>query len=110
MQLRLFQKACQTENITRAAEMMNISQPSVTNAIKDLEAEFGFKLINRKSKGFSLTKEGEAFLDYTNSLLSNVDEMIRSMSELGKNRKTVRVGTPPMIGSIFLPLFYKDFS
>ena len=57
-QLRYFQAACHLGSITAAAQLLHISQPSISAAIKELETEFGVSLLNRKYRGFSLTHEG----------------------------------------------------
>ena len=48
-QLRYFQAVCKYNGISRAAEALNISQPSVSNAIAKLEKEFGVELFQRKN-------------------------------------------------------------
>ena len=53
-QLRYFQAACRCGGVTAAAELLHISQPSVSAAIKELEAEFGLSLLDRQRRGFSL--------------------------------------------------------
>ena len=60
--LRYFHSACQYLNISRAAEALHLSQPSVSGAIKDLEEEYGVQLIRRQKTGFSLTPDGEELL------------------------------------------------
>ena len=62
-QLRYFQAACRCGGVTAAAELLHLSQPSVTAAIKELESEFGLALLDRKHRGFSLTKEGQLLLE-----------------------------------------------
>ena len=55
-------------SMNKAAESLFISQPSLTNAIKDLEKEVGISIFLRTSKGVTLTKEGEEFLMYARQL------------------------------------------
>ena len=54
-QLEYFCTISELENFTRTAEALHVSQPSVTKAIKALEAELGVMLINRSQKHVSLT-------------------------------------------------------
>ena len=55
-------------SMNKAAESLFISQPSLTNAVKDLEREVGISIFLRTSKGVTLTKEGEEFLMYARQL------------------------------------------
>ena len=68
-QLRYFKAVCQYDSVSRAAQRLNISQPSVSNAIKELETEFGVRLFNRQYRRISLTDAGLQLLALTESLL-----------------------------------------
>lgn len=105
-QLHYFQKACKLDNMSRAAEALHVSQPSVSAAIRELEAEFGLELLERRGRGFTLTQNGAAFLAETDRLLSHVDDFEASMSRLAQQSGPLLVGVPPMIGSLILPLIY----
>lgn len=107
-QLRYFQAVCKYNSVSRAAEYLNISQPSISNAINKLENEFNTTLFTRQSKRLILTKEGATLLDLTNDLLLNTDRTLKTMKELSDN-KTLNLGIPPMLGSFFLPILYGDF-
>ena len=63
-QLRYFQAVCTYDSISRAAEILNISQPSISNAIANLENEFGVKLFTRYHKRLKLTDEGNILVKY----------------------------------------------
>lgn len=54
----------ETGSINKAAEKLFVSQPSLTNAVKELEKETGLTLFNRGGRGVTLTGEGEEFLLY----------------------------------------------
>ena len=56
-------------NITEAAKKVFISQPSLTAAIHDLEAEMGVVLFLRTSRGVSVTNDGDVFLGYARQVL-----------------------------------------
>ena len=49
-------------SINRAAEKLFLSQPALTNAVKEAEEELGFRIFNRNSRGISLTPDGTEFL------------------------------------------------
>lgn len=59
----------ETGTITEAAERLYLSQPSLTNAIHELEREMHVRIFNRTNKGITLSKEGEDFLGYARQVL-----------------------------------------
>lgn len=102
-QLRYFQAVCRYRSMTRAAEALYVSQPSVSSAVRELEREFGVSLFQRRSRGMDLTAEGERFLTLAEELLSHADRVSREMEGLGRRYRPLRLGVPPMIGATFLP-------
>jgi DNA-binding transcriptional LysR family regulator len=50
MQLKYFSTVCETGTVSAASEILHISQPSLSNAIKEMETEFGVKLFFRKHR------------------------------------------------------------
>ncbi len=107
-QLRYFQAVCKFNNVSRAAEYLNISQPSVSSAIRKLENEFGITLFTRQNKRLTLSKEGMILLELADNLLLNADNTLKSMKELSDN-KVLNLGIPPMLSSFILPILYGDF-
>ena len=68
-QLKYIITVAETGTITEAANKLYISQPSLTNAIHELEKEMNIIIFNRTNKGISLSKEGEDFLGYARQVL-----------------------------------------
>lgn len=68
-QLKYVITVADTGTITEAANKLYISQPSLTNAIHELEKEMNIVIFNRTNKGISLSKEGEIFLGYARQVL-----------------------------------------
>ena len=58
---------------SRAAERLYIAQPSLTNAIKELEREVGIRIFYRNGKGAAPTPEGVEFLTYARTVCSQFD-------------------------------------
>lgn len=58
-QLKAFQAVCRTGSITRASELIHLSQPALTRQIQELESYCGCKLFERTRHGIVLTDEGE---------------------------------------------------
>lgn len=107
-QLRYFEATCRFNNISRAAESLHVSQPSVSMAIRDLEREFGVALISRRYQGFVLTEEGRVFQEMASSLLRHADHVSEQMRSLGRRRRPIRLGVPPMIATVMLPTLYQE--
>lgn len=110
VQLKYFQAVCTFGTVSAAAEYLFISQPSLSSAIKELENEFGVALFKRQHRGMTLTAEGEQLLRMSGELLGRADEIKNIMNDLGKERKLLRLGIPPMIGSLILPAVYRSFA
>ena len=68
-QLKYAITVAETGTITEAANKLYISQPSLTNAIHELEKEMNIIIFNRTNKGISISKEGEDFLGYARHVL-----------------------------------------
>ncbi len=72
-QLKYVVCVAEVGNITVAAEMLFIAQPSLTNAIKNLEEELGINIFNRNNRGVTLTEQGNIFLSYARQMLDQLD-------------------------------------
>jgi DNA-binding transcriptional LysR family regulator len=107
-QIRYFQAVCKYGSVIRAAEHLNLSQPSVSNAIQKLEQEFGTLLFTRQNKHLTLTRAGTVLLESANDLLASADNTVKTMKLLS-DHQAINLGVPPMLCSLFLPLLYGDF-
>jgi len=108
-QLKYFYAVCIYGSLSAAAEYLYISQPSLSASIKSLEKEFGISLFNRRYKGMELTTEGKRLFEMCKDILSRTEQLEDIMKDLGNERNKLRLGVPPMIGSIILPYIYRDF-
>jgi DNA-binding transcriptional LysR family regulator len=77
-QIRYFLALCEERNFTRAARRCGVSQPSMTNAIKALEAELGATLFHRGLDGARLTTFGAKVERYFKVIQRCVDDIRRS--------------------------------
>lgn len=83
-QLKYIVVVAEKGKISEAAQELFLSQPSLTNAIHDLESEIGFLIFNRTNRGIAVTKEGSRFLSYAR-------QVVEQMSLL----ETTFLETPP---------------
>ena len=105
-QLEYFCVAARYHNITKAAKELFVTQPSISNAIKALEEEFGVNLFFRNNNKLTLTPEGELFYNSAEELLAHADSVESEFHELRKKITPIRIGIPPMLGTIYLPELY----
>ena len=80
--LRYFLAVAREENMTRAAERLHISQPSLSKEIKKLEDELGHTLFVRTNKSMHLTDEGMLLRKRAEDILSMVDKTAEEFSQL----------------------------
>lgn len=106
-QLHYFCEVCQSLSITKSAAVLHVSQPSLSIAIKELEEELGLQLFNRVKQRLHLTPEGRYFYQELVPILANLDTLTKEVKNLGGNQHHIKMGIPPMIGSV---LFTKIFS
>ncbi len=109
VQLKYFNAVCMFGTVSDAAEYLHISQPSLSSAIKELEMEFGVALFQRHHRGMTLTPEGEALYNMSQDVLNRTTKIENVMKDLGRQRKKLRLGIPPMIGSLAMPAICRDF-
>lgn len=82
-QLQYFIAVADTGSISGAAQLLSISQSTVTESVKELEADLGFPLIDRHGRGVSLTHKGQLFLRHAQRILETVADARRSLAEEG---------------------------
>lgn len=109
-QLEYFCTISELKNFTRTAEALHVSQPSVTKAIKALEAELGFKLIDRSQKHVNLTAEGRAFSLHAKRIMQDMAMALKDMERFSGNaRGTIHFGIPPMVEAYLFPDLFTKF-
>ncbi|WP_162993353.1 LysR family transcriptional regulator [Asaia bogorensis] len=94
----------------RASQALNISQPSISQSVQNLEAKIGASLIVRGRKSIQLTEKGQIFRRYAER---TVNDEISLRERLSETRETVegplRVAVPPAIASICFPAIIDVF-
>lgn len=85
-QLKYIVTVAENGNITEAAKQLFVSQPSLTNAIRELEKEMKITIFNRTNKGVVISNEGDEFLAYARQVL----EQVGLLEEKYLNVKTQR--------------------
>lgn len=106
--LRIFIEVYRTGSVTKAAERLHLSQPAVSNAIKDLESYYGVMLFERMNRKIYITKAGLLLWQYANSILSQLEE-VREIIKDEESTSGIRIGSNVAFGSIYLPAVLSDF-
>ena len=110
-QLRGFCLAANTKNISKAAELLFLSQPSVSLQIKALERELGVQLFERRGPQITLTYDGQQLLDIAHPLveaMDNIEEAFASMRE-SVDRGIVNIAAGGSTIQYILPPFVERF-
>lgn len=102
-QLRYFCTASRCHSITKAAEELYVTQPTVSTAIRELEVEFGISLFYRKGNQLILTGEGETLYEKANYILQCCTELQSECFGMTREKPPIRIGIPPMLSTVFFP-------
>jgi LysR family transcriptional regulator, transcriptional activator of the cysJI operon len=98
----IFVAVCETGSMTKAAERLSISQPSVSQAVKELEEGYATSLFERLGKRLVVTEAGNLCLDYAKRILKSKDDLAEAIREKGL-AGPIRVGATVTIGTYLLP-------
>src|SRR5215831_19114022 len=91
--LRYLAAVAEEGNLTRAAQRLFVSQPSLTKQIKQLEKQLGVQLFTRSRAGMTLTEPGRVFAERLPSLLADWDNLLRgTQSAASRAAYVLRVG------------------
>lgn len=108
-QLEYFCAVCRYHSITRAADALFVSQPTISTSIRELEKEFHLRLFTHGRNRITLTKDGEAFYQRAEHILKQTHELYADFSNTKENIHPLRIGIPPMISTVFFPRMTDQF-
>lgn len=92
-QLNYFKEIVKQGSISKAAEVLNIAQPPLSQLLKKLETELGTTLIHRYRQKWELTESGQLLYQYAEQLLSQMAEVKKRIHEIEEGTAgTVRIG------------------
>ena len=74
-------------SLNKAAEVLYVTQPSLTSAVRELEKELGITLFNRGGKGVTLTNDGAEFIQYARQVVTQYDRLLEKYGKGGNLRK-----------------------
>lgn len=108
--LRYFQTAARTGSMSAAARALQVSQPSLTQAIQKLERRFDTQLFLRTSRGVSLTTTGRLLLNASEEMIGLLERTEREITGLEQDDTgEFTIGCHESLGGYFLPKFIRGF-
>ena len=90
---KIFLAVAEEKNLTKASSRLYVSQPAISNSIKELESELGCELLIRKNKGVDLTPYGEKLYEKCKSVvekMEDIEEYFASLKQL--NAGLIKIG------------------
>jgi DNA-binding transcriptional LysR family regulator len=106
----VFNTVVESGNLTKAAEVLNLTQAAVSYSIANLESELGFTLLIRSRSGITLTSNGERILKYIRTILHWDEKMKQEVASInGLEVGTVRIGAFTSVCIQWLPKCIKHF-
>lgn len=108
--LEIFHAVARVRSFTKAAEILNLTQPAITFQIKNLEEEFSTRLFNRDQNRITLTETGKILFRYAEKIL---EEYAKAHDEIAKITDAlsgeVRIGVASLLGKYLLPKLIGSF-
>ncbi|WP_419877585.1 LysR family transcriptional regulator [Brevibacillus centrosporus] len=101
-QLKTFHVVAECLNLTKAAEILRYSQPTITLQIQALERDIGHTLLNRVGKRSFLTPTGKLLKKHTDKLFQNLEELEQDLRRLEKPNGKLIVAAPEFYCSYYL--------
>lgn len=93
VQLHYLITIAETNSFNKAAEQLYVSQPSLTNSMKELEKELGIILFYRSGRGVTLTNDGTEFLLYAKQIYGQYESILEKYGKDGARKKKFGVST-----------------
>ena len=108
--IRIFKRVVELGSFSKASDELSISQSSVTKSITQLEQHLGARLLNRNTRGISLTEDGLTYYERCTSIITEVDNADAAVGQRCKTLAgTLRISTSVAFGRRILAPMLMDF-
>lgn len=107
--LRYFETLATVQHYTKASKLLNITQPSLSNAISLLEDELGVRLFEKEGRNVILTKQGKVFQGYVEKSLSTLDTGIKTIDKIANGFGRIELSFLQILGTSFVPELVRDY-
>lgn len=109
-QLRAFAAVARHHHFTRAAEELQVAQPSVSYQVRELERQMGVRLVELEGRKVHLTEAGELLAERAYAILNDLADLERDLRDRGAGLTgRLRLGASRTVGSYALPEVLADF-
>jgi DNA-binding transcriptional LysR family regulator len=103
-QLRVFIEVARLQSFSRAGDEIGLTQSAVSRCVRELEGEIGLKLIDRTTREVQLTDVGGNLVSSVSRLLTDLDDALREIREIGEQRRgRVVVAASPTVACRLMP-------
>ncbi len=109
IQMRYFVEVCRWQNITKAAEQLHVSQPTISVALRTLEEETELQLFQREGRKLMLTSDGSRLLGKVTHILEQMRQLEEDVHAMAHHRNLIRMALPLQLGTQFLPQILGEF-
>jgi DNA-binding transcriptional LysR family regulator len=108
--LLVFYEVVKARSFSKAADVLFMTQPGVSNHVAQLEAQTGNPLLTREKGKFQLTKEGRTVFKYAEKIETLAKELEHTIRSMQKDIKPfLRIGSPPVYSRIVMPYILSSF-
>ncbi len=107
---KTFYAVAETKSFSKASELLLISQPAISYAIKELEDNLNTKLFIRERNGVILTDDGEKLMHYLQKAFRNIVKAEMLITEKEDIMGVIRIGVYTHISKFMMPKIIKDFN
>ena len=110
-QLEYFKQIAEVQSMTRAANLLHMTQPNLTRQIQQLEKELGVLLFTRSDKGVALTPAGLELFERADALLGQVRRIGEDISKYATEPKgDLRIGLPPSLYDVITNRLISEYA
>lgn len=109
-QLQYFVQVAKKQHVTRAAQLLHVSQSAVSRQMRQLEEELGVTLFVQKGRNLQLTPVGQLFLMRVEQIFEDLNDAVNELHEfLDPEAGEIRIGFPHSLGMSVLPQLIASF-
>lgn len=109
-QIDAFLAVAETGNFSRAATRLQAAQPALSQAVKELEAELGVRLLDRTTRRVELTEAGREFQASAGKIVEDLGLAVGNLHALAERKRgRIRIAAPPLLAAAVLPAAIAEF-
>lgn len=110
LHLHYFSEVAKQRSFTKAANILHVSQPSISKVVKTLENELGVTLFERLGRDVILTDVGAAVFHRAQFIVNEFNDLSKEIHDVANVRRgKITIGLPPMVGACFFPQIIHEF-